>query len=377
MNRRQWLKTGSAAISATALPFSSFANTLQNAPYATLLNDNPIRLQSNENALGPSPAARKAMLEAFDLGCRYPSQFYGELKKMIAVREGVTPEHIFLGAGSHEVLRVAGMAYGIRDGEILTAYPTYEAMERYATAVGAYTHRIALDEQFMIDLEEMDRRTTQAVKLVFLCNPNNPTGTVLPGPAVDAFCEEVSKRSIVLVDEAYHEFVDDPEYYSMIHRVKAGDNIIVSRTFSKIFGLAGLRIGYGIARPDIIRRLQPFSTGSGVNILAVKAAIASYGDDAFSALSKKTNEDSRKLTTNALQQAGFRVLPSQTNFVFFELGSNVREFQKLMAERGILVGRPFPPYTDWCRVSLGTLDEMKSFISAFSDLKESGHIGSM
>ena len=301
MNRRKWLKTGSLALAGTSVALNGAAKNTAPLPFFSSTAEGPLRLNSNENPHGPSPTARKAMIEAFDLGCRYPSQFYNELKEKIAEKEGVTPDHIFIGAGSHELLRVAGTAYGIGNGEILTAFPTYEGMERYASATGAFTHRVPLDDDLMIDLEAMDRRTTQSVNLVFLCNPNNPTGTVLPGDQVDAFCEEVSKRAVVFVDEAYHEYVDDPAYYSMIHRVKAGDNIIVSRTFSKIFGLAGIRVGYGIARPDIIRRMQPFATGSGVNVLGVKAALASYDDEEFLNQCKPHQQGGARIYHRALE----------------------------------------------------------------------------
>ena len=195
MNRRNWLKANVSAaagltIAPTALSFSFKPKVIAGE----------IRLNSNENPLGPSKAARRAIIDALDLGCRYPSEHYQKLEMMIAEKEGLSPDYVVLGAGSSEILRIAGYAYGIAGGEIMTPYPTYESMERNASQIGAHVHHVPLDENLMIDLGAMDRHTTQAVKLVYVCNPNNPTGTVLPGAAVKSFCEEVSRRTIVYVD---------------------------------------------------------------------------------------------------------------------------------------------------------------------------------
>jgi histidinol-phosphate aminotransferase len=219
-------------------------------------------------------------------------------------------------------------------------------------------------EGMTLDLDAMDRRATQAVKLVFVCNPNNPTGTFVPADRLRAFCETVSRRTVVLVDEAYHEFANDPRYASMVPLVRAGENVIISRTFSKIYGLAGLRVGYALARPDIADRLRRYTTIGGVNLVGVAAARAAYEDAAFVARTRDENGAARAYVNELFTTTGRRVLPSQTNFVFFELGFDVRTFQKTMADRGILVGRPFPPYTDWCRVSLGTVEEMQRFAGA-------------
>ena len=365
LNRRNWLKANVLVAAGLAIKPSASLD-----PIPKLRRDgDAIRLHSNENPAGPSEAARRAMIEAFDLGGQYPAEHYRKLAVKIAEKEGVTPEHVVIGAGSSEVLRMAGTAYGLGGAEILTAFPTYEGMERAARQIGAYVHRVPLNDDLAADLEEMNSRTTQAVKLVFLCNPNNPTGVVLPGNEVKAFCEEVSRRAVVFVDEAYHEYVDDPAYSSMIDLVRGGENVIVSRTFSKIFGLAGLRVGYGIARPDIAERLRAFRTGSGINILGLHAALTSYTDTDHVTKSREVNAAGKTYVTGALREAGFRVLPSQTNFIFFHLGSDVREFGAVMRENGIRVGRPFPPYLDWCRLSIGTLDEMKQFVKAFGEVR--------
>lgn len=361
MNRRQWFRTSAVAAAGLAIQPGGFQSTYL-TPRA--LNQ-PIRLNSNENPYGPSEAARMALTEAFDEGNLYPYRAYGGLERLIAEREGLTPDHVVLGAGSYEILRMAAMAYGLAGGEIMTAHPTFEGIASYAQTIGAYVHHVPVDDNLRFDLPAMDRRLTQRIGLVFLCNPNNPTGTLLPASDVRAFCEEASRNAVILVDEAYYELVTDPSYGSMVDLVRDGGNIIVSRTFSKVYGLAGLRIGYGLARPDIARRLRTFRTSSGVNIMAVRAAVASYQDQAFVQMSRDKISASRSFATQFVQEQGHRCAPSHTNFIFFHLGSDIETFRHKMEKQGVLVGRPFPPFLDWCRVSIGTDAEMQAFANAY------------
>ncbi len=374
MNRRQWLKV--SAVAAASLAVRRDVSGAEWIAPPSPERDQPfIRLHSNENPYGPSRRARCAMITAFDEGCRYPSGHYEELKRLIAEKEGVSPDHVILGAGSHEILRMAGVAYGLEGGEVLTAYPTYEGLEHYARTIGAYVHRVPLTADFQIDLDAMDRRITQAVRLVFVCNPNNPTGRILPGDQLREFCRAISRRTVVLVDEAYHDYVQAREYASMIDLVREGYNVIVSRTFSKIHALAGLRVGYGLARPDIIARLGQFRTNHSVNILGLRAAIASYQDASFQDFSRRKNAEARTYLYRVLGELGRRYIPSQTNFVFFHLGREVTAFRQAMKEHGVLVGRPFPPYTNWCRLSLGTMEEMELFAQAFRKVMGRGAAG--
>lgn len=354
LSRRQWIRLSSAGLALPLVSRSAFASPAD-----------PIRLHSNENPYAPSMAAREAVRNALDEGNLYPSSNYATLEAMIAEKEGLTPDHVVLGAGSYEVLRMAAMAYGLVGGELLTAYPTFEGLENYAHTIDAHVHRVPLTDTLKMDLSEMDRRATQAVKLVFVCNPNNPTGTICDKHDLMAFCEKVSRRCVILVDEAYYELVDDPAYASATPLVAKGHNVIVSRTFSKVFGLAGLRVGYALARPDIASRLRAFRTSSSVNILGLRAAIASYSDVAFVEHSRKQITQSRTEITNKLRKLGHHCPDSHTNFVFFHLGRPIEKFQSEMAKRGVLVGRPFPPYMDWCRLSIGTPDEMARFESEF------------
>lgn len=355
MNRRDWLRLSAAG---AALPFIP--------SFATRRSNNPIRLHSNENPYAPAQSARTAMREAFSETNLYAERAtHRSLESMIAAREGLRPEHVVLGAGSTEVLRMAAMAYGLSGGEVVTGYPTYEGMEESAKSIEARVHRVPLKTDKSLDLSAMDMRTTKDVKLVFICNPNNPTGSICDKEELNDFCMEVSKRCAILVDEAYYELVDHPRYSSAVPLVKAGANIIVSRTFSKVYGLAGLRVGYALARPDIAARLRTYRTPMAVNIMGLRAAIASLNDERFLHYSKIQLETGRNQITAALRDWGHEVVESHTNFVFFHLGRGIEGFQRSMASHGILVGRPFPPYLDWCRLSIGNEEEMTQFSDVF------------
>ncbi len=213
------------------------------------------------------------------------------------------------------------------------------------------------------DLDEMDRRITNDVGLVYVCNPNNPTGTIVPADRLRDFCLNASRRAVVFVDEAYYELVEPEHRASMIELSRDGHPVIVSRTFSKVYGLAGLRIGYAITRPDIVERMRPFSMSS-PNVIGLRAASASLRDAEFRAMSTARIHDARQFTYSVLDDLGLRYVRSQGNFVFFQTGRDIRGFQGDMLEQGVMVGRPFPPFTDWCRVSMGRLESMPTFAEA-------------
>jgi len=321
----------------------------------------PIRLSSNENPFGMSPKAKAALMAAWDQHNKYALPATGQLRAAFAKSVGVAPENVLVTQGSGEVLDIAALAYGMHGGEIVTAWPTYEGLPRYAEAIGATVHKVPLLPDLGHDFDMMDRRTTNAVDLVFVCNPNNPTGTLHDDKRIRDFVVSTSRRAVVLVDEAYHDFVDDKSYKSMIDLVQRGDNVIISRTASKVHGLAALRVGFAIARADIIARLEKHVTGT-PNVFGVQAAIAAVADTEYQAFVTKTNREGRAMLTDALTKLGKRVAPSHTNFVFFQAGLPTDTVRQAMLAKGFMVGRAFPPYNDWVRVSIGTTEEMKAFV---------------
>ncbi|WP_353268718.1 histidinol-phosphate transaminase [Gemmatimonas sp.] len=329
--------------------------------------DGPIRLASNENPYGMAPSAKQAINDMWKEHAWYGAAAVPELRKIYAKQMGVPEDYVLVTAGSGDVLSIVALAYAMQGGEVLTPWPTYEGLPRYAEALGARVHKVALDGDLAHDLEAMERRHVQSVDLVFVCNPNNPTGTLTDSAKLRAFVSNASRKSVVLVDEAYHDFVTDPGYTSMIDLVKAGENVIISRTASKIHGLAGLRTGFAIARPDIIARLQPCVT-SFPGVFGARAAAASLQDTAYQNMCRDRNSEGRAIMQTAVKALGRRMTSSHTNFVFFDTGMPVEKVQAAMLTKGFLIGRAFPPYSTWARISIGTPDEMKRVAAALPEI---------
>ena len=370
VNRRQWLK--SVGFSSSAALLGGFDNLHGSPaklfdPFNENDDNNLVKLSFNENPHGPSRKVKEAMQNAFYRSCRYPWVYMNQLIDRIAEKEGLTREHVVLTGGSTEGLHITGLTYGVHGGEVISAHPTFQALMSYAENFGAYINRVSLTEDFQHDLDEMELRVSSGTRLIFLCNPNNPTGTVLPVDKLTDFCERVSRQTLIFSDEAYYDYIDDPDYPSMLALVKKGQNIIVSRTFSKVYGLAGLRIGYLLARPDIARRLNK-SVAAGTNVLAIHAAMAALKDQEFHQFCVEENMKAKKHIYAVLDDLDLNYQRSQTNFVFFQSGREIKELVKKMRGKGIEVGRPFPPYTDWCRISTGKMDEVEKFGVALKEV---------
>lgn len=367
-NRRQWLKTaglatGAISVSAAAAAIPSFHEVLEKNGLHHLPPGLTVKLSSNENPYGPSPHVRETMSRAFDKVCRYPWAEREEITRKIAEKEGVPTDHVLVTVGSTEGLKIAAMAYLLGGGEVVAAEPTFEAMLYYAEKMGAYVNRAPVDEKLGLDLAEMERRCNSNTRLVFVCNPNNPTGTILPAAQLRDFCESLARRTVVFSDEAYYDYITEPGYPSMVELVKRNLNVIVSRTFSKVYGMAGIRIGYLVARPDIIRRIQQFQVDR-PNMLALYAASAAIDEADFYRQSLDLNAQARQMIYDSLDALKLPYVPSHTNFVFFKTGRPIAEVIAAMRDEGVQVGRPFPPLTDWCRVSTGKLEEVEVFQKA-------------
>jgi histidinol-phosphate aminotransferase len=357
LNRRNWIRT--AGLGGLAALTGAWKYPLSPA-FRAYASEGIAQLSSNENPFAPSPKVREAMTEAFDLACRYPNRHWSRLIEKLAEKEGVKPENIVVTCGSREGLQLTGLEYGLHGGEILTPKPTYWAMMSYAEQFGAHINAVPLDDELGLDLGAMERRINHNTRLVFVCNPNNPTGALLPADAMRNFCERVSERSIVFSDEAYYDYVSEPGYPSMVELVKEDLNVIVSRTFSKIYGLAGVRVGYLVAREDIATRLRARVVG-GLNMLAVYAALAALEDEAFREFALKKNEEAKHYVYALCDELGLRYIPSHANFVFFQTGKDIRQLIPFFRERGVAIGRPFEPLTDWCRISTGRMEDMEQF----------------
>lgn len=369
LNRRQWLKAGVMAASGlvlgTDLPVCSRDSFF---PFPADKQEESVILNRNENPYGLSEAAREAIIRAMDKSNRYPHVHYQDLRKMIARQEDISPEHIILGAGSTEVMSMAIHSYGTR-GEVLAADPTYFDFVYYAEKAKCRLQKVPLNEEYAHDLDAMERYVGSKTSLIYVCNPNNPTATIVAQGKLRSFCEHASRQALVVVDEAYHGYVEDKAYASMVELVKRGEKILVTRTFSKIYGLAGLRIGYGLAHPDVIADLKQAQMNfAPIAYPSLRAAMSSYQDSKFCRFSREKNELVKSYLYTQLERLGYFCIPSQTNFVLFKVKSDARDMAKDLESRLILV-RPFAFMGDnWIRVSLGTLEEIKTFTAALANI---------
>lgn len=326
-----------------------------------------IRLDSNENPNGPAPAALDAVGSAFSEAARYPRSPASQLTAALARLHGVQEENIVVGAGSGEILRMAVYGFTSPTRPLVQALPTFEDPGRYAELIGTPVRAIPVDRQLRLDLNGMAAQV-EGAGLVFFCNPNNPTATVHPAKAVADFTARVNKVSpttIVLVDEAYHHFVEDPGYQTAIPLAMDNPRVIVCRTFSKIYGMAGLRIGYAIGQAESMKALRRHRLGNSVNVLGAAAAIASLPLTAHIEREKQRNHDAREFTRRAFASWGYQVGPSEANFVMVDIRRDAAEFQKACRANGVLVGRVFPPLTTHARISIGTEAEMPQAIEVF------------
>jgi histidinol-phosphate aminotransferase len=366
LSRRSWLK-GAGLMSSLAVIGGIAPIHQLSAKEIKKFRPRPltgnIKLSSNENPYGPSEKVRQAMISNFDQACRYPFSYSGELIEKIAAKESVSKDHIVLAGGSTEGLKVVGLTYGMNGGEIIAAQPTFLALMTYAAQWGGSVNWVPVDKNMMHDLDEMEKRISSKTKLIFLCNPNNPTSTLLPADRVLDFCNTVSDKVTIFSDEAYCDFIEDKNYPSMVSLVKKGKNIIVSKTFSKVYGLAGLRIGYMVAKPEIAAGLRK-NIMAFTNVLAIEAAKNALDDQEFYDFSLNKTKEAKKIILEGLDDLNLEYAPSNTNFIFFKSGRNIEKLQQQMLAKGIMVGRPFPPFDDWCRISTGTLEEVIQFNDA-------------
>ena len=369
ITRRDWIKTASLSSGMALLGGNALLNPLQ-AAAAPTYTPRPlagmIRLGSNENPYGPSPSMRAAMTTAFEESCRYPWASNASLVKLIAEKEGVPEDHIVTVAGSGEGLKIAGLSFG-QEREIISCSPTFLTMMEYASLWGTEINWVPLTKDLDFNLEEIEKRVSYETGLVFLCNPNNPTGKLLPADQVLDFCETVSKRTVVFSDEAYSDYITEPNYPSMVQLVKKGMDVVVSRTLSKVYGLAGIRVGYLIARPELATKLRARVVAD-TNIMAIEAGKAALLDQDFYRFSLQKNNEAKAILTQALDELKLPYLPSHANFVFFQSGRDIKQLNAEMAKKGIGVGRPFPPLNDWCRISTGTLEEMQLCVKALKEV---------
>jgi histidinol-phosphate aminotransferase len=331
--------------------------------------DSYAHLSSNENCWGPPDSVMKAMNSAWKYSNRYGYPD-GNLVGEIAKHHGVKPENILLGAGSGEILDVVGTTYLLGGKKVVGVEPTYSSVYQHATSIKTSAIQLPLTKDYRQDMNAFIKTANTRAKeigLVYLCNPNNPTGVIVTKDEVKQLLDGLPQGMPVLIDEAYHHFVDDPRYATSVPYVLEGRPVIIARTFSKIAALAGMRLGYAVAPAEMIQAMRPFSMQS-INALVKWGGVASLKDTASQAEVKNKVITLRKKTTSELEAYGYPTIPSETNFFMVAIG---REIQPVIDEfhaKKVMVGRPFPPMTTHMRVSIGTAEEMDRFMKAFKDI---------
>lgn len=332
-----------------------------------------IRISSNENPLGPGRAAMDAILGKFPEAGRYPfnsSPADSALVATIAEKFKVKTENVVLGAGSQEILKSAMRAWVSPTKSFVTALPTFENCTAYAKRYNLPFVEVKVDSAMRLDVDAMIAAASKGnCGLVFFNNPNNPTATVHGAKTVSAMVEQIRKASpetVILIDEAYHDYVTDPSYESAVPLALSTPNVFVARTFSKAYGMAGMRIGYALGMADTLKPLATLKMPYNVSVFGVAAAIASLNDPQHIADERNRNTEVRSFTVKALQEMGAKSAESQGNFIFTAIGRPAKDFRDACAKQGVMVGRDFPPFEkSHCRISIGTMDEMKKAVEVF------------
>jgi histidinol-phosphate aminotransferase len=367
ISRRDFARLlGAGAAAAVVRPQISFAKPTQSVT-TPLAEGGIVRLSANENPYGPSTKAFQAITDSFGLACRYPDDHNDILIDKLAKLNGVNHDQILLGDGSGEILKLCAETFtGPQNGKLVAADPTFEAILNNASANGAEVVKVPLTSTYVHDLPKM--LSSAKAGLIYVCNPNNPTASITPKDELRDFITKTPPQTTILVDEAYFHYADSPTYQSVIALVKDHPNLIVSRTFSKIYGMAGLRCGYCVAQKETIDRLRRNQMWDSVNCMALAAATASLDDLDHVPNGQRLNREAKNFVTSELDKMGYEQIPSQANFIMFDCKRPVAPLIQAMKQRKVHVGRLFPALPNHMRLTIGKKSEMESFVSAFREV---------
>ena len=387
--RRDWLKKITFSMGALAIaPTALWANAVENAQANNqkFIYQNPVfeeftppkfpdlstvnaRLVWNENPYGPSKLAAKAFQDAVWDGNHYSWSSLNDLVDKIADYEGVAPDQIMMGPGSSDLLEKTALVLFQNGGNVISADPSYMSLVSVAKASGGSWKAVKLTSDYQHDLDAMEAAIDADTKLVYITNPNNPTATVTETDKLKDFCSRVSELVPVFVDEAYLELAPGGLDGSMAPLVASGKNVFVTRTFSKIHGMAGLRMGYMLGHKDSLAAINEITRGGmGISGPAIAAASASMDDTDYLNMCRSNFDEARAYTQDYLASKGFKAMPSTTNFIIFPIDMEGDAFlEKIYAKK--VVVRAFRFWDqNWCRVSLGTMEEMKYFTDAIDQI---------
>jgi histidinol-phosphate aminotransferase len=322
----------------------------------------PIILSRNENAYGPSQKVIASMQDALQFANRYPDPAVNALHERIAQSHSIKTEQLVLGCGSGEILSITASSFLAPGKTLIAAVPTFESIGRCAKALGAQVVEIPLDKNYAHDLPAMLARADASTALVYICNPNNPTASLTPRKDLEEFVRKLPPSTTVLIDEAYHHFVGAaPEYTSFIDKPMNDDRVIIARTFSKVFGLAGIRVGYAVGAPEKIRALSSRRLPEGLNAVGARAALVAYDDVEYVQMSEKRNANDRQEFFNQAKARKVQGITSYANFAMLKVNRPAGEVIEHFKKNNIQIARLFPSMNTYVRVSFGTPPEMKEF----------------
>jgi histidinol-phosphate aminotransferase len=364
-NRRDWLKKVSlGAVGLGFCQFEAFANTTPSEKYIFPdLERSPILLRSNENPYGPSSLARDAMQKSINNSNRYGWDLSGELISLIAQKNNVSDRNILLGAGSTEILDLVLQHTALQKGNFILAQTTFDYWTFPSEKLGLKKITVPLTADKKHDLAAMLKAIDSDTKMVYICNPNNPTGTICDRNELVSFVKEASKKAIVFVDEAYLDFTKEE---SLSNLVSENKNLIVTKTFSKMYGLAGARIGYAVASSSTINELSSLKSAPNlsVSVVSIAAAIASLKDEKFITQVHSLNEEVKKFTIEQLAKLNLICIPSHSNFIYFSLDNYKKDYFKQLENHNIQGTKIYEENGKWTRITVGTMKEMRQFIEA-------------
>lgn len=372
LSRRLFVRSLSAAGAAALAAGPEWAGAGQAvgaaaAPAVKPQGPPPILLDRNENPYGPVPSALKAAVEAARLGHRYPTNAQ-DLVDALARHHAVERENVLLGIGSGELLRAAVPAFAGPARPLVAPAPTFETCPQFARRLNYPLREIPVDKTARLDLAGLEDAAAGA-GLLYLCNPNNPTGSIVPTRDVAALIDRLEGRSpetVTLLDEAYHHFVADRAYETMVARAARDRRLVVTRTFSKIYGMAGLRVGYAVGHKDTLELLRLRMTSAYIPVTSTAAALAALADQAETKRQAELNNQTRALTIKFFESLGYEVVPSEANFVMVAIQRDAATFQEACKAKGVFVGRPFPPLKLHARITVGTAEEMQKAMEVFN-----------
>lgn len=365
-NRREFISNFAAGAAATAaLP--AFADLAFSELVPGSRASEPgglIILSRNENAYGPSQKVIASMQQSLQFANRYPDPSVSALQERIAASHSVKPNQVVMGCGSGEILNTSAAAFLGPGKKLITALPTFEAIGRYAKVLGAEVVEVPLTKDYAHDLPAMLARADASTGLVYICNPNNPTGSLTPRKDLENFVRNLPPNTSVLLDEAYHHFVGagaNPDYISFLDQPMNDDRLIVARTFSKVFGLAGMRIGYAVGSPDKIHALSSRRLSEGLNAVGARCALTAFDDLDYVKFSANRNADDRQEFFAQAKSRNIAVIPSSTNFAMLQTGRKATDVIEHFKKNNVAIARLFPSMNSFVRVSFGKPDEMKEF----------------